>query len=425
MRFFFVMLKPSFKNNLLVWVSLILLASISIAKADFLEPHNFALPEGRIVQRTIHNVQEFELLNTDPVRYQILRNGKLITFGARLELLSSSDVTNSIVWNYTKEGYPIGVTDCIGLAFGLDDCKSITNLATGLPIFLVPNGEHLDSHELLIDTQGNFWYLSYPKTKCETSNDICQKFNIPKGKYFVDCQVNQISPAGRKIFSWNASAHIPPTMIVKSYIPEGPRQNYMDLFHCNSIDLVDSDNFLISARNNDAIYQINKATSNITWKLGGHYWPDVSLRGIGFDRRVGKEMIAQHDARYLGHGLYSYFDNASHTNKPARGVVFSVTQRGNARVAKLRTEYVNPYSNNSLCTGSFTKVSQKTYVVGWGCSLNGITIFNAAGSPIVTLNFIKTEATKSLFSDQPWILNGEDWGPKTNLAFSYRVVTSR
>jgi hypothetical protein len=212
-----------------------------------------------------------------------------------------------------------------------------------------------------------------PKTPCETSSEVCQKSNIPKEKVFADCQVNQVSPSGEKLFSWNASAHIPSEMIVKSYIPERPRQKYMDLFHCNSIDLVDSDNFIISVRNNDAIYQVNKKTGSISWKLGGRYWPNVSLRSIGFNRQVGKETIAQHDARYLGSGLYSYFDNASHTDKPARRIIFSVTQKGKNRAVKMQTEFVNPYGNNSLCTGSFTKVSKETYVIGWGCSLNGIT----------------------------------------------------
>lgn len=424
MKFFYSLRRSSFYLNLLI-ASLISFGSLSSANANFEEPETFTLPEGRIVQRTVHNAQAFESLKNESARFQIIRNGKLITFGSRLELLSAVDVTNANVWSIAKDGIPLGVTDCTGLAFGLDECKSITNLVTGLPVLVLPDGEHIDPHELLNDTEGNFWYLSYPKTKCETSSEVCEKFNIPKGKIFADCQVNQVSPSGKTLFTWKASAHIPPEMIVKSYIPEGPRLNYLDLFHCNSIDLVDTENFLISARNNDAIYQVNKTTSKISWKLGGHYWPNISVRAVGFDRRVGKETIAQHDARYLGAGLYSYFDNASHTDKPARGVVFSVTQKGNVKVARMQNEFVNPYGNRSLCTGSFTKISQKTYVVGWGCSFNGITLFNAKGFPVVTLNFVATELTKDLFSDAPWILNGEDWGPRTNRALSYRVIYTR
>jgi hypothetical protein len=418
--------KAIFSANLLIVVSILPLASMPAAIADNSSvPDSFTFPEGRVVQRTIHNVQEFESLRTSSSTYQIIRNGNLLTFGSRLELLSSENLTNAGVWTIANDGNPIGITNCTNLAFGLDECKSITNLVSGIPIFTVAQDEHIDPHELLVDAEGNFWYLSYPKTACEDSNEVCQKFKIPKGKVFADCQVNQVSASGGKMFSWNASDHIPPEMIISSYIPEGPRLKYMDLFHCNSIDLIDSDNFLISVRNNNAIYQVNKKTSSITWKLGGRYWPNVSLRGVSFDRHVGKETIAQHDARYLGNGFYSYFDNASHTDKPARGVVFRVTQMGNKRTAKMHTEFVNPHGNNSLCTGSFTKVSQETYVIGWGCSLNGITIFNSKGNPIVSLNFIKTEETKNLFSDQPWILNGEDWGPRTNRAFSYRVIIRR
>jgi hypothetical protein len=213
-------------------------------------------------------------------------------------------------------------------------------------------------------------------------------------------------------------------MTIKSYIPEGPRRNYLDLFHCNSIDVVGSENFLISVRNNDAIYQINKITSKVTWKLGGRYWPGVSLPAIGFNRQVGKESIAQHDARYLGNGLYSYFDNESHTDKPARGVVFRITEKGNIRNARLVNQFVNPFENNSLCTGSFRKSGQDTFVAGWGCSLNGITLFTNNGSPIVTLNFIKTDATKNLFLDSPWTLNGVNWGPSIAFALNYRVINS-
>jgi hypothetical protein len=418
--------KAIFNAILLIVASIIPLSSMTVTYAnDSLELDRFTFPEGRVVQRIIHNSQEFDSLKASSTRYQIIRNGNLLTFGSRLELLTSESLTNAAVWTIANDGNPIGITNCTNLAFGIDECRSITNLVTGLLIFVVAKDDHIDPHELLVDAEGNYWYLSYPKTPCEDSSEICQKFNISKEKVFTDCQVNQVSRSGEKMFSWNASEHIPPEMVIKSYFAEGPRQKYMDLFHCNSIDLIDSDNFLISVRNNNAIYQVNKQTSSITWKLGGRYWPNVSLRTVGFDRQVGKETIAQHDARYLGNGLYGYFDNASHTDKPSRGIVFSVTQKGTQRTARMQSDYVNPYGNNSLCTGSFTKVSQETYVIGWGCSLNGITVFNSKGAPVVSLNFIKTEETKGLFSDQPWILNGQDWGPRTNRAFSYRVITRR
>jgi hypothetical protein len=161
---------------------------------------------------------------------------------------------------------------------------------------------------------------------------------------------------------------------------------------------------------------------DVSWKLGGRYWPGVSLSAIGFNRSVGKESIAQHDARYLGNGIYSYFDNESHTDKPARGVVFSVTEKGHIRTARMINQYINPFGNSSLCTGSFRKTGQEHFVVGWGCSFNGITVFDKVGSPIVTLNFVKSDATKSLFSDSPWVLNGVDWGPSIAFALNYRVI---
>ena len=415
--------KPFLGFYVLLIASTVLLDSIQIANAsNIAEAENFTLPEGRILQRTIHNQAAFEALKVGKETYKIIRNGKLITFGSTLDLISSTDIINVNVWSLGQNGEPNGLTDCKNLAFGLDECKSITNLKSGKSLYASPLGQHIDPHELQTDSQGNFWYLSYPKYECDGLNPTCLKFGVTQGKIFADCQVNQVSPEGVKLFSWNASEHIPPTMIIKSYIPEGPRKNYLDFFHCNSIDVVNPEKFIISSRNTDAIYQINKNTSEVMWKLGGHWWPGVSLRAQNFKRAVGKETIAQHDARYLGNGLYSYFDNESHANKPARGVVFRVTETGNTRTAKMLTEFANPYGNSSLCTGSFRKSSENTYVAGWGCSPNGITLFTKNGLPVVSLNFIETDVTKKLYSDAPLLLNHVDWGPSINYALSYRVA---
>lgn len=414
------------KSKTLIPAILFLNIPLQVANAESLdEALSYTLPEGRIVQLTIQDSQEYEKLREGFENYQFIRNGSLISLSSTLQLISSKSIINATAWTIDKDLNLIGVTDCTPLGFGLEECKSIGNLNTGATIFTTQMGDHIDPHELLSDSEGNLWFLSYPKNICKLSNEVCSKFNVPNEKFFVDCQVNKVSPSGELLYSWKASDHIPASNIIKSYTSEGgPNQKYFDLFHCNSIDLVGTEGFLISSRNSNAIYEVEMKTSKVVWKLGGHYWPGVSLRTTNFKRAVGKETIAQHDARYLGNGLYSFFDNESHTNKPARGVVFQVGGT-NKKTARLVQEYVNPYGNNSLCTGSFRKVNEETFLAGWGCSLNAITLFTNTGLPIVTLNFLKTKSTEALYSDSPWMLNGVDWGPAINLGLTYRVVHTK
>jgi hypothetical protein len=211
-------------------------------------------------------------------------------------------------------------------------------------------------------------------------------------------------------------------MLVRSYLNEAPRGKYVDIFHCNSIDVVDKNSFLLSSRNTNSLFLINSITSNITWKFGGHYLPGVSLQPSGFGREVGSEAVAQHDARSLGNGMFSYFDNASHTSNAARGVIFRVSGTQKSMRANLVSKFENPNGNNSLCTGSFRSTDLGNFVVGWGCSFNAITIFDSTGSPIVSLDKIETPDTKQLYSHAPLILNGIDWGPRFTYALTYRVI---
>lgn len=402
-----------------------LLTPLHYASAGDVHEHSrFTLPEGRVVALSIHDVKEYENLRGGSETFQIIRNGQLITFNSNLELTTTKPIINASPWMIDKAGSPIGVMDCTTIGFGLAECQTVKNLMTGEKIFTAPLGEHIDPHEILRDTDNNLWYLSYPKTPCKDLSELCVKYSVSKEKTFVDCQVNQVNTSGKLLYSWKASDHIPASMAIKSYTPEGgiAARNYLDFFHCNSIDLVGGKGFLISSRNTDSIFEVDIKSSQILWKLGGRYWPGVSLRASNFNRSVGKENIAGHDARYLGDGIYTYLDNASHSTMPARGVLFQVNQK--KKSAKLIQEYLNPYGNNSLCTGSFGKVNEETFVVGWGCSLNAITLFGKTGLPVVTLNFLRTETTKHLYSEAPWILNGVNWGPATNLGLTYRVIHS-
>ena len=88
----------------------------------------------------------------------------------------------------------------------------------------------------------------------------------------------------------------------------------VDRVHLNSIEPA-GDRVIVSLRNTDGVYGIDRATGEIVWKLGGQETPE-SLRVIGdyYEYPSG----AQHDARVLPDGTISVFDNRSGLDQPPR-----------------------------------------------------------------------------------------------------------
>src|SRR5439155_194991 len=74
-----------------------------------------------------------------------------------------------------------------------------------------------------------------------------------------------------------------------------------DFFHINSIDQEPNGDFLVSARNTHALYEIDHRTGKIIWRLGGKK----------SDFRMGKGTVFnwQHDAQRLPNGDISVFDD--------------------------------------------------------------------------------------------------------------------
>ena len=416
----------SLGKNLILIVTTFVLSSVnSVALAGSSNNvSTFRIPDGKVMQRTVYNQSEFAALDASKVNYQIIYGGdKLISLSPKLDYLSSQAISSAGgAWTYKKDGSIIGITGCIGLVFGLDDCSSISNLVTGEKVITAQKGNPIDPHELISDDHSNYWFFSDPKSDCSKAIELCKKYNIPLSKVFSDCQINEFDSQGTPLFIWKASEHIPGSMIISSYLKEAPRGKYVDLFHCNSIDLVNNNSLLISSRNTNSLFLVDISTSAITWKFGGRYWPGVSVLASGFGTKVGSETIAQHDARFLGDGVFSYYDDNSHTSDPAKGVVFRIEKIGNTNRAVMEHSFIDPTGFNSLCTGSNRKSDLGNTIVGWGCSLNAITLFDSAGKPIVSLDEIETPETTQYFSHTPLIFNGVDWGPGSNYNLSYRVL---
>jgi hypothetical protein len=76
-----------------------------------------------------------------------------------------------------------------------------------------------------------------------------------------------------------------------------------DYFHINAVEPEPNGNLLVSARNTHTLYEIDRRTGKILWRLGGKH--------STFRMGPGTRFAWQHDARRHPDGTVSLFDNSA------------------------------------------------------------------------------------------------------------------
>jgi hypothetical protein len=128
----------------------------------------------------------------------------------------------------------------------------------------------------------------------------------PKDGRIFDGIVQEVDiPTGRVLFEWHS---YPDVGLNESYAPPpkksaGKKAAPWDYFHINSIDVEPNGNFLISARNTHGIYELDRGTKKIAWRLGG--------KKSDFKMGQGTNFEWQHDARRQADGTITLFDNGA------------------------------------------------------------------------------------------------------------------
>jgi arylsulfotransferase ASST len=270
-----------------------------------------------------------------------------------------------------------------------------------------PSGQEINTHELRVVqcsgatcgglTNGNYLVISVPIT---TGVDLTgMSIGLPDGgteelgpdSAILECELVEFNPAtGAVAWTWVASDHLDP--VKDSTVPNlaqsrpapdggGP---VWDVFHCNSIDIdPNNGNLLVSARNTDSVFYVDRSTSQILWKMGGPSYTKDDAAYVSVDD--GGVYHQQHDARLQpgwsptcsgGNGQISLFDDESNQTNPARGLVLDVVVGADGGVADcgavtrsspgatLAWQYPGPI--NSEIRGSFRILSDGSRVIDWG-----------------------------------------------------------
>jgi hypothetical protein len=183
----------------------------------------------------------------------------------------------------------------LGVGFGTDEIYSssyqqIASVAAG-------NGYWADLHDIQISPQGSAFLTAYSPVYADLSS-----VGGPRNGTLLDAILQQVDvKTGLVMFEWHAYDHV---LLGDSYsqAPHSSGEPF-DYFHLNSVSLDPwgDGNFIISARNTWAAYEINHVTGAILWRVGG--------KRSSFRMGSGTGTAWQHDVRWQSDHTVTIFDN--------------------------------------------------------------------------------------------------------------------
>jgi hypothetical protein len=313
------------------------------------------------------------------------------------------------VW-YTQQGGPYGSNAMFDVDNVIAGAISYFPLpgATFEVLALAPattsyvgTGEPVDEHELRYLSNGDAVFISSP---VQAGVDLTGlQVLLPDGgsetvngpQDIIACNLVEVAPDGGLVWSWTGTAHFDPVLDTTWAQQSGAEYS---VFHCNSIDVDPAnDNLLVSARQMNSVFYIERATGKVLWKMGGAAASLDDAAYIG----VADPFVCQHDARLIsgwsetkkrGTGQVSVFDDQTGGAGPARAVIYDVSVAlgdggsPDAGVASVAWQY--PGSAVVPEMGSFRISTDGSRVIGWGDDPNhGFTEVDALGHDVLDMAF--------------------------------------
>jgi outer membrane protein assembly factor BamB len=300
------------------------------------------------------------------------------------------DANGVPVWWYQTTRVPIDATLLPGptIAFASFPASSqnyeIHRLdGTRVGTIVSPDG-HIDDHELQRASNGDYVYLVYdPKQHVDLT-----PYGGPADATVLEGKIEEISPTGKLVWSWSTDGHVDlsestrwlPTIIGTPVILTDGETTY-DFFHANAVSL-DQGTVLLSLRQTDGVYAIDKATGQILWKLGGTPTPE-SLTVVG-DPDGDVPFGGQHDVRVLPDGTITVFDDGTFLGRPPRAVHYRIDTT--AHTATWLGQITDPAIGTSLCCGSARMLANGDWEVSWGGD-DVVGEYGPDGTPLFRMTF--------------------------------------
>jgi Arylsulfotransferase (ASST) len=215
------------------------------------------------------------------------------------------------------------------------------------------NGYAADLHDLQITPQGSAFITPFSFVHADLSSAGGSRDGI-----LLDSIVQEIDiKTGLVMFEWHAYGHVP---VSDSYTTPGSGPCCWDYFHTNSISLDpwNDGNFIISARNTWAAYEISYHTGAILWRLGG--------RRPTFRMGSGTGVAWQHDVRWQADRTLTMFDDGSAPKVHSQSREIRVRIDWSHRTVTLVDRDVHTPALLSGSQGDAETLPDGDVFVGWG-----------------------------------------------------------
>lgn len=236
--------------------------------------------------------------------------------------------------------------------YGLGEDVIADDTYTDIEHVRAGNGYQADLHEFQITPAGTALITAYNPILCDLAS-----VGGPADGAVTDAVMQEIDlRTGLVMYEWTSVSHVgfqeSYESAAHSSVPEP-----WDFFHLNSIDRASAGSLVISARNTWAVYDVDSASGQIAWRLGG--------RHSSFAESAAAVTAWQHDARELEGGLISVFDNgaapAVHTE--SRGLVLRLEQQ--SATASIVRELIRVPPLSAESEGDVQLLPDGNWFVGW------------------------------------------------------------
>lgn len=180
-----------------------------------------------------------------------------------------------------------------------------------------------------------------------------QEYNLTNGQLLKSWDA--LNPGGTPNIPLSQSQQKPPS--------SGP----WDAYHINSIQVIGSNEFLVSMRNTWAAYLVNASTGQIIWTLSGN--PKLS----SFTVPANARFQWQHDVGMSGNEVTVFDDSCcavlgakkfGKPSGPSRGLILKLNTSN--RTASFVAQYTRGKHFNAFFLGSTQILSNHNVLVGWG-----------------------------------------------------------